>query len=170
MDQKLKSNLANSNFIGKEYYNKNADTIVMYFKNNKYIYIEQDQKFVIAQFELMDYTNQDIHNLFKFGVKNFDELNYLLNKFGENQLKMKNKRFIFVFLKKLKKPRSIYIFFVVICWICTDYQFYWCILISHILLILMTSNQKYKNHQKLFNDIKLQDPIDIYVDDLLQVN
>ncbi len=168
IDKKLKINFKNTNIVGKEYYNENIETIVLYFKNNKYIYIEQDQKFITARFDL-DYKNHEIYELFSNGIENLEDYNYLLNKFGENQLKMRNKRFFIIFLKKIKKIFSLYIFLVVLIWIQIGYQFFWCVIICHLVLILMTTDQKYKNHQKLFNDINLKDPIDIYVKDVLKV-
>jgi hypothetical protein len=82
---------------------------------------------------------------------------------------MKNKRFFIIFLKKLKKTFSLYIFVVVGIWININYQFFYCLLICHLVLTFMNSIQKYKNHQKLFNNLPLQDPIDIYVKNVLKV-
>jgi len=158
----LKSNLENSNYIGDDYLNNDEECIVFYFKNNKYIYSEMKNSFVPVLFNLSEYSNNDIHNNFSNGINNLLEYNYLLNKFEENLMKLKDKTFFKIILKRILRPASLYQVSTILFWMFIHiYYLYPVIIIFYTLLLFVTSYQKYMNYKKIFNEDDFQDPYKI---------
>jgi len=143
----MKKELKDSNYLGEEIFNEKDEQIIFYFKNNKYIYLKSINNFSSVQFDLRRLTNAEIHNNFSNGVKNLCEYNYLLNKFGENLIKMKDKTFSKILYNKFFTPLIIYRIFIVIIWVISSYQ-------------------KYLNYKRIFNNNdlyeipKMEDVID----------
>lgn len=147
-----KKNLDSSIYIGKESKNKEHDTIVLYFKNNKYLYLESEKNLIPLQFDLSKFKNSEIHELFSNGINDIQEYNYLFNKYGENVKKLKNKSFLIILFSRITRPLSIYMIFSVTFWIYTSFYFYIPISIIFVILILTQSYQKYINYRKIFNE------------------
>jgi magnesium-transporting ATPase (P-type) len=106
-----------------------------------------------VQFDLTKFTNLEIYENFSEGVKTIMEYNYLLNKYGENIMKMEDKTFSKIILKKFLTPLIIYRIFIVFIWIKIGYySFLIVVAVLSISLLLITSYQKYLNFKRIFND------------------
>ena len=143
----------NSAYTGEEALNDTDEQIILYYKNSKYMYLESIKGFASVQFDLTKFTNLEIYQNFSEGVKTIMEYNYLLNKYGENIMKMEDKTFSKIILKKFFTPLIIYRIFIVFIWIKIEYySFLIVVLAISIALLLITSYQKYSNFKRIFND------------------
>ncbi len=146
-----------SHFIGEEGLNKSceaadSENIILYFKNNKYIYLESICGFAAVQLDLGKFTNAEIYKNFSEGVKSLAEYNYLLNKFGENMMRMKEKTLFQIVGKKFFTPLIIYRIYIVFIWIVNKYySFLIVVAVLSIILLLISSYQKYLNYKRVFN-------------------
>lgn len=151
--QAMKNELKNSHYIGEEGLNESEEHIIFYFKNCKYIYLDSIKGFSAVQLDLRKFTNMQIYEKFSDGIKNLKEYNYLLNKFGENIMKMKDKTFFKIIGKKLFTPLIIYRIFIVVIWIKINYYSFLTVVgLISTLLLLVTSYQKYLNYKRVFNE------------------
>jgi magnesium-transporting ATPase (P-type) len=158
----LKKSLENSNYVGEDYLNEDETIIILYFKNNKYFYSDIKNIFVPLLFNLNEFSNKEIHEKYSNGINDIKQYNYLLNKFGENIMRMKNKTFLKIMLKRILKPLSLYLLWTIFFWMLIKvYYFYPVILFFFIVIILITSYQKYLNYKKVFNDNEMQEPYKI---------
>lgn len=149
-----------SHYIGEEKHN-NFPNIIFYFKNNKYIYLESTKKFRTVEMNL-NLKNSEIHRYYNKGISNIKEYNYLLNKFGENIMKMKSKSYLNIILKKIFTPINLYTIFVLSIWCYEDYFNYsFVIFILSFLMLLITSYQKYSNYKKIYNYSEMSENIKI---------
>lgn len=159
LKDQAKKQLEHSFYIGDDFKNQSAETIVFFFKNSKYIYLEAQSAFSAVAFHLGKFTNMEIHEKFSDGVNEILDYNYLLNKFGENIMKLKNKTFLSIILKRIIKPLSLYQLFTIFFWmLIQEYFFYIVILFFYTILLLITSYQRYINYRKIFNESHMDEP------------
>jgi hypothetical protein len=143
-------------YMGEEKYNKNKN-IIFYFKNNKYIYLENIEKFRSVEMNL-NIKNSEIHDFYCNGISEIKEYNYLLNKFGENILKMKSKSYLNIIIKKLFNPIYLYNIFALIVWIFEEYYYFAFVVFTFSFFsLLITSYQKYTNYRNICNYSELLD-------------
>jgi magnesium-transporting ATPase (P-type) len=62
-----KRDFQQSFYIGLEYSNRREETLILYFRHNKYLFIENTSTFIPVTFELNKFRNNEIHR--KFGFK-----------------------------------------------------------------------------------------------------
>jgi len=151
----LNMNLNKSKYLGEEVFNeKKEEQIILYFKNNKYIYLNSINNFTAVQFDLRKFTYNEINDFFSNGIKNIFEYNYLLNKFGENVIKIKNNSLNRIIFKKFFSPLIIYTIFIMFIWIRAEY-FSFSIVVASLsfILLMMSSHQKYLNYKRIFDKI-----------------
>lgn len=149
--------------MGEEKHNKSKDfeNIIFYFKNNKYIYLENSNQFRTVEMNL-NLKNSEIHRFYSKGISNIEEYNYLLNKFGENIMKMKSKSYLNIILKKIFTPINLYTIFVIILWTNQGYlNFAFVVFIFSFLMLLITSYQKYSNYKKICNYSEISESLKI---------
>jgi len=159
----LKKSLQNSFYIGEDYLNDNEECIIIDFKYNKYFFSEVENSFVPLLFNLNEYSNNEIHEKYSNGINDLKAYNYLWNKFGENIMRMKNKTFFGIVLKRIYKPMSIYQLLVIVFWMFIEgYKLYPVILFFYVIILYFTSYQKYMNYKKIFNENEMQEPFKIH--------
>lgn len=148
----------NSHYIGEEMYNSSDECIILKFKNNNYIYLESIKRFAPVQLDLQRFTNSAIHDLFSVGITKLTQYNYLLNKFGENNLKVKARKFLNILFKKFFSPLILYRIFMILIWIVQGYySFLAVIAVLSFIILILSSYQKYINYKRIFTDNKLAD-------------
>jgi len=160
--ENIKNCLENSIYVGEDFLNSNDESIILYFKNNKYVYSEEQNSFLPVQLNLKDFTNNEIHENFSGGINDLREYNYLLNKFEENIMKLKDISVLEIILKRLLKPFNFYQLFIILFWGFVDiYYFFIIVIFFHFSLIMITSIQRYNSYKKIFNENYLQEPYKI---------
>ena len=141
------------------------ETLILNFRHNKYIYMENSNSFTPILFDLSKFRNNEIHKKFglkqirihnsnseydqfeyttsNLGIKNIEEYNYLLNKFGMNQIEMKYKSLCLIFIEQLIHPFYAYQIYAIVVWIYDKYFYF-----SYILIIcsFCDSVSKFKPH------------------------
>ncbi len=147
-------------YVGHEKYNRHKN-IIFYFKNNKYIYMEYINKFRTVEINL-NLKNSEIHNLYSNGISDIRVYNYLLNKFGENIMKMKSKSYLNIIIKKLFSKINLYNIFVLIIWFYEEYYSFGIVVFAFSFFsLLITSYQKYSNYKRICNYNELIDILKI---------
>lgn len=122
-DNNSQAIIAKSIYID-EYIKSNRYNYVFFFKDNKYIYIEERGIVVPVHFQLTKYTNEEIVSLFKNnapGIPTIFEFNYLLKLYGLNRIYLETKTATFIFVSYMFEPLYIYNLYGIINWIITEY-------------------------------------------------
>lgn len=123
------------------------------FRKNSYEYDDSLGKFKPIFFFIGDISNGEIHNKFGEGIKNLNDYNCALNRFGLNLIFHEKSSFLFFFFKQMIHPFYIYQFFSAVCWSFTEYYSYLIlILIVMFLVILINAILSYKNWKMVFSD------------------
>ncbi len=166
-----KMELSQSPYVGAEIKNPSEQTLVIYFRYNKYLYLESENCFTPLIFDLTKYSNYEVHKVFgikgKFknnktlskeeslsgiGIKNIKDYNYLLNKYGENLIAMRHKSFIIIFLEQLFSPFYIYQIYAIFVWTFICYtSFAYIVLLCTIIILLVNSRLNHLNYKKILN-------------------
>ena len=111
----FKEDLINSNYSGNDYNCLEEDNIILNYKLNKYTYLEKDNMLEPLRFDLCRYTNKEIFKLFKSGITNILDYNYLLNKFGFNQIHLPEANIFGVLANQIfYSPPVYYIVYIII--------------------------------------------------------
>jgi cation-transporting ATPase 13A2 len=147
-----KSNLTHSPYIGFDFFNTYDQNTVLYFRHNKYIYLENDNVLTACKFDLTKFKNKELHDKFIKGMRSIEEYNYLLNKFGKNEMAMENKNFLVIFLEQFFHPFYIYQIYSIIIWCNEEYFSYACIVfVFSFTILLINSYHNWKNYNRIIN-------------------
>ena len=168
------------------YLNKSIDEssktyfgIIFFFKNVKYQY--KDGVFSPVYFNLSKYTNEELINIFyhegkkyyylnsnenKEGMPTLTEYNYLLNKYGVNELMGESKNVFSILIKQFFNLLNLYSLFCVVIWFINSYYvFAVLILIFSILVLIYSTHNAYMISRKIY-DIKKKTTSNTKDDDL----
>jgi hypothetical protein len=145
--------VAIQNFLfGKEVNNKTDEAIILYFRHNRYIFIESDNCLSPVNFDLCSFKNKEIHENYGRGLRNIAEYNYLLNKHGFNEIAMKSKSFCRIFLEQLLYPLYLYQIYVQIIWNKESYYSFAIItFICSLIILLINTHHTHKNYNKIMS-------------------
>lgn len=156
------------------YLNKNLDEakkeafgIIFFFKNVKYQY--KNGEFAPVYFNLCKYTNEELINIFyhegkkyyylnsndnKEFMPNLSEYNYLLNKYGVNELIGESKNIFSIFLRQFFNLLNLYSLFCVLIWIINAYYFFaFLILLFSLSVLIYATHNDFMISRKIY-DIK----------------
>lgn len=155
-----------SPFLNKHFEesDENFEDVVFFFKNVKYHL--KGGEFCPIYFDLCKYTNEEILEIFNHINKNLvylnsnesknfapnvAEYNYLLNKFGINELTSESKNIGIVFSHQFFNLLNLYSLLCVIIWIWTKYYIFSCIVLLFAICVLVYSTYtNYKISQKIY--------------------
>ena len=164
--------------LNSKYLNKNLDemndnkiSITFTFKNVKYFYNYRKRLFVPSFFSLSNYTNKEILDLFNKKVEqtkyqitfeeeeieeictpNLNEYNYLLNKYGLNELLGESKSLISIILHHFFNFLNLYSLLCIIIWIISNYTQYAClIIILQSIMFIFNIYLTYKVTRQIYN-------------------
>lgn len=174
-----KKDFQQSFYTGLEYSNRREDTLILYFRHNKYLYIENTSTFIPLTLELNKFKNNEIHRKFGFkrkenweneksfsnsdkglflsnqvsvGLKNIHDYNYLLNKYGRNVIEMEYKSFSRIFFEQLIHPFFIYQIYAVFIWELDNYTYFSYVIVScTLIIVLVNSHHTYSNYRRILN-------------------
>lgn len=149
-EKSKKEILKNSIYTGEDYDNSIKETCIFIFDKNKYMFIEETQAFYPIYFDIIKYTHDQIHDLYKKGITSFEDYNYLLNKYGLNLNVNSARRFFYIFLSNLIKPSHLYQLIVSLLGILLIhyYVFYVLVIVFLFITILMESIKTYQNAKR----------------------
>jgi hypothetical protein len=146
-----KENIAQCIF-GDEIDNRDEKSIILYFRHNKYIFIESENCLSTVKFDLVKFKNREIHSYFGKGLKDISSYNYMLNKFGPNEIAMKSKSFCRIFLEQLLYPLYLYQIYVQVIWNKEGYYSFAIItLICSLIILLINTHHTHKNYNKIMS-------------------
>jgi cation-transporting ATPase 13A2 len=143
-----KNILSKSPYVDKELSSTaSEDNVIFFYRHNKYIYLENEKRFLSLRSNLTLYTNSEIHTNFKSGIHKLVDYNYQLNKFDFNSINLKARSFIYLLMLQLLHPFYAYQLVTVAIWIKTEYtEFLAIILFFFVISVLMNTYQNYINH------------------------
>ena len=138
--------------------------ITFIFKNVKYFYNYRKACFVPSFFSLSEYTNKEVIDLFykqekineedleNYNSPNLSEYNFLLNKYGLNELLGESKSLLSIILHNFFKFLNLYTIFCIFIWISTNYaSFAFIILIIQIIITIYNIYSTYKMTSQIYN-------------------
>ena len=164
--------------LNSKYLNKNLDemndnkiSITFNFKNVKYFYNYRKSCFVPSFFSLSNYTNKEILDLFNKNITenkyqitfeeeemeevytpNLSEYNYLLNKYGLNELLGESKSLISIILHHFFKFLNLYSLLCILIWIFTNYkQYAFLMIILQSIVFIFNVYTTYKMTRQIYN-------------------
>ena len=138
--------------------NKN-NNIIINEKNSQ----NKDYYFEAPVFRLSNTTNQQIYEIFDKYYLDQDEIKFQLNIYGQNKLILKSINFFTILTKKLISFVTIYTLFVSIFWFKENYYFCYVIIGLSIILLIITTYQKYRNKKKVVDfSLNKQEKINVY--------
>jgi len=147
-----KDDLADSPYIGKEYSNISDENIVIEYRNNNYIYLEDEKAFTCIKFELHNFTHIELYKKFGRGITNVKEYCYSLNKFGLNQVFFQSKSFFNIFMSQFLHPLYLYqVYSITDFYVINYYTFASIILVLIIIILFVNSYQQYMNYSKILS-------------------
>jgi magnesium-transporting ATPase (P-type) len=145
-----KDDLADSPYLGKDYYNISDENIIIQYRNNTYIYLEDEKAFTSIRFELHKFSNLEILQKFSKGINNVMEYSYSLNKFGFNKVYFQSKSFFYIFMSQFLHPLYLYqVYSITDFYVIKYYSFASVILILIIIILFVNSYQQHLNYCKI---------------------
>jgi cation-transporting ATPase 13A2 len=147
-----KDDLADSPYLGKDYSNISDENIVIQYRNNNYIYLEDEKAFTSIRFELHKFNHIELHKNFGRGITNVKEYCYSLNKYGLNQVFFQSKSFFNIFMSQFLHPLYLYqVYSIADFFYIGYYSFASIILVLIIIILFVNSYQQYMNYSKILS-------------------
>jgi magnesium-transporting ATPase (P-type) len=147
-----KNDLADSPYLGKDFSNISDENITIQYRNNNYIYLEDERAFTSIRFELHKFNHVEIINYFSRGFTNVKEYSYSLNKFGLNRVNFQSKSFFNIFMSQFLHPLYLYQVFSITDFYYSSYSSFASIILFLIIITLfVNSYQQYMNYSKILS-------------------
>ena len=123
----------------------------------------KDYYFEAPVFTLSSTTNKQIYDIFDNYYLSQDEIRFQMNIYGQNKLVLKAINFFTILEGKLISFVTIYLVFVNIFWLNVDYYFCYVIIALSIILLIVTTYQKFRNKKKVVDfSLNKQEKIMVY--------
>jgi len=147
-----KNELVDSPYLGKDYSNFSDENIVIQYRNNNYIYLEDEKAFTSIRFELHKFNHVEINKYFGRGFTNVKEYSYSLNKFGLNKVNFQSKSFFNIFMGQFLHPLYLYQVYSITDFYYSSYSSFASIILFLIIITLfVNSYQQYMNYSKILS-------------------
>ena len=143
---------------------KNKDEFEEYnYENQTYNNRNKDYYFEAPVFCLSNTSNKQIYEIFDEHYLSQDEINFQMNIYGQNKLILKTINFFTILVEKIISLVTIYIIFVSIFWLSEDYYFCYVIICLSIILLIISTYQKFRNKKKVVDfSLNKQEKIAVY--------
>ena len=123
----------------------------------------KDYYFESQIFNMSFTTNKNIYSIFNNNFMKQKEVQFQLDIYGPNKLILKNINYLRILLEKLLSFVTIYILFIIIFYWLENYNYFIFILILSIILLIITTYQKYRNQKKVVDfSLNKQEKIIVY--------
>jgi magnesium-transporting ATPase (P-type) len=151
-NKEIKSVMEGSNYLSEDSQSPTEETLVIYFRHNKYLYNRDKKEFESVKMSFNKFSNNFIHKTFGGGLSSILDYNYLLNKFGKNIIELEGKSFFRILLGQLFHPFYLYQIYSIIVWIKTNYySFCIVVIISAGIILTVNSLQNFNNYKRILN-------------------